>query len=259
MLGEERRQYILNLINKTGSVSANEIAKTLNLSETTIRRDLNRLAKKKLIKRTHGGAVNIAYTSSSVGRELKFDIQKEKFIEEKKKIGLAAASMIEEEDVVLIEAGTTGYQTALNITNKKNLTIITNSCDIAVLIGNTNPQYKIILSGGILNTETHSLVGPIADSTFRSTFADRAFIGISGIDINRGITAVDSIEAQTKRFMINSAKTVIALCDHSKIGHVSMNFVAPVKVINTFITDSEADRDFLEKLAEMEIEVLTAD
>ncbi|MBM3706037.1 MAG: DeoR/GlpR transcriptional regulator, partial [Actinobacteria bacterium] len=139
-----------------------------------------------------------------------------------------------------------------------NLTIITNSCDIAVLLGNTNPQYKIILSGGILNTETHSLIGPAADSTFRSTFVDKAFIGISGIDLARGITAVDPVEAQTKKFIINSARNVVALCDHSKISHISMNLVAPVKVISTFITDSEADPEFLEKLHEMEIEVIVA-
>lgn len=115
MLGEERREYILNLINKTGSVKAIDVAKTLNISETTIRRDLNKLSKKGLARRTHGGAIN----SLSVGHEMKFDVQKEKFIEEKKRIALAAAALIEEEDVILIEAGTTGLQTALNITNKK--------------------------------------------------------------------------------------------------------------------------------------------
>lgn len=254
MLGEERRQYILNLVSKTGSVKAVDISRTLNLSEITIRRDLDRLAKKGLIKRTHGGAIN----NFSVGYEMKFDIQKDKFIEEKKRIALAAASLIEEDDVILIEAGTTGYQTALNITNKKNLTVITNSCDIAAMLGDTNPEYKIILSGGILNSETRSLVGPVADSTFRSTFVDKAFIGISGIDIYKGITAVDPIEAQTKKHIINSAKNVIALCDSSKIGHISINFVSPIKIINSFITDSDTDKEFIEKLQELEIDVIIA-
>jgi DeoR family fructose operon transcriptional repressor len=252
MLGEERREYLLNIIGKVGSVKAIDAAKTLGVSETTIRRDLNKLSRKKLLKRTHGGAINI----TSVGQELKYDIQKEKFIEEKKRIALAAASLVDEEDVVLIEAGTTGYQTALNITNKKSLTVVTNSCDIAVLLGKTNPQYNIILSGGILNNETHSLVGPIADSTFKSVFVDKAFIGISGLDIEKGITAVDQIEAQTKKYIIRCAKQVIALCDHSKIGHVAMNYVAPVKEIDILITDDQADRDFIEKLKELEIEVM---
>jgi DeoR family fructose operon transcriptional repressor len=244
MLGEERREYILNLINKTGSVNAIDIAKTLNVSETTIRRDLNKLAKKNLVKRTYGGAMAVV----SVGQELKFDVQIEKNIEEKKKIALAAASLIEDGDVILIEAGTTGYQTALNIKNKRNLTVITNSCDIAVLLSKTNPNYNIILSGGILNTVTHSLVGPIADWAFNNINVDKAFIGISGIDIKRGITSVDPVEAQTKKNIISCAKQIIALCDHSKIGHIAMNFVAPVKSINIFITDTEADKEFLEKL-----------
>ena len=252
MLGEERRQYILNHINKTGSVKAIDIAKTLAVSELTIRRELDKLAKKEVLKRTHGGAVNIL----SVGHEMKFDVQKEKYIEEKKRIALAAAALIDEEDVILIEAGTTGYQTALNITNRVKLTVITNSCDIAVLLGKSNPGYKIILSGGMLNIDTHSLVGPIADFAFKTTFVDKAFIGISGIDLEKGITATDPIEAQTKKNIISCAKQVIALADHSKIGHVAMNYVAPVSRINVFITDSEADEIFIEKIKELDIKVI---
>ena len=252
MLGEERREYILSLINKTGSVNAIDIAKTLDISETTIRRDLNKLSKKGLVRRTYGGAINI----DSVGHELKFEVQKEKFIVEKKKIALAAAELVEDGDVVLIEAGTTGYQTALNIKKKRQLTVITNSYDIAALMGKNNPHYDIILSGGILNTLTHSLVGPIADWAFNNINVDKAFIGISGIDIRKGITSVDLAEAQTKKNIINSAKQVIALCDHSKIGHIAMNFVAPIKSIDIFITDSEADKDFLEKIKELGIAVV---
>lgn len=252
MLGEERREYILNIIKKTGSVKAIDIAKTLDVSETTIRRDLNKLAKKKLIRRTHGGAIN----TIPVGQEMKFDIQKEKFIKEKKKIALAASQLIEERDVILIESGTTGLQTALNITNKKNLTVITNSCDIAAMLGNTNPSYIIILSGGILKTDTHSLIGPIADTSIKNLNVDKAFIGITGIDIKKGITATDPIEAQTKKYIIESAKKVIALCDHSKLGHVSINFVAPLEKIDILITDSEADDKFINKVKELDIKVI---
>ncbi|MBC7334143.1 MAG: DeoR/GlpR transcriptional regulator [Actinobacteria bacterium] len=254
MLAEERREYILNLVKKTGSVKAIEIAKTLGVSETTIRRDLNKLARKKLVRRTHGGAMNII----PVGHEMKFDVQKEKFIEEKKRIALAASKLIDEGDVILIEAGTTGFQTALNITNKKELTIITNSCDIASVIGKTNPDYKIILSGGILKTDTHSLVGPIAEFAFKNLNVDKAFIGITGIDLKKGVTAADPIEAQTKKYIIESAEKVVALCDHSKIGHVSMNFVASLEEIDIFITDSEADKSFVQKLQEIGIEVIVA-
>ncbi|MHB8281076.1 MAG: DeoR/GlpR family DNA-binding transcription regulator, partial [Candidatus Humimicrobiaceae bacterium] len=160
---------------------------------------------------------------------------------------------VEDGDVILIEAGTTGYQTAINIKNKKHLTVITNSCDIAVLLGKTNPHYNIILSGGILNTLTHSLVGPIADWAFNNINVDKAFIGISGIDIKKGITSVDLAEAQTKKNIINCAKKIIALCDHSKIGHIAMNFVAPITAVDVFITDSEADEKFLEKIKTLEI------
>lgn len=250
MLGEERRNYIMNIIAKTGSIKANDIAKTLGLSEITIRRDLEKLDEKGLIKRTHGGAINIYFD----GNGRKHGMQKEELTDEKKRIAFSASSLIEEDSVILIEAGITGYYIALNITNKKNLTIITNSCDIAAMLGDTNPDYKIILSGGVLSPLTRSLSGPIADSTFRSTFVDKAFLEIGGIDINKGITAADPIEAQTKRYMINSAKNIIALSDHSKVGRIAMNFVAPVKVINTLITDGETEKEFIDKLQEMEID-----
>jgi DeoR family fructose operon transcriptional repressor len=252
MLGEERREYILNIVNRTGSIKAFDIARTLDVSEITIRRDLQRLSKKGLVRRTHGGAMNIL----SVGHEMKFDVQKDRFTAEKKRIALEAASMIEDGDVILIEAGTTGYQIVQNTANKSKLTVITNSCDIASLLANTNPNYKIIISGGILNTETHSLVGPIADWAFENVFVDKAFVGISGIDIEKGITAADQIEARTKKNIINCAKTVIALADHSKIGHVSMNFVAQVDAIDVFITDGESHNNFLETLKSMDIEVI---
>jgi len=254
MLGEERRQYILNIVNKTGGIKAAEAAESLNLSEITIRRDLDRLAKNGLLKRTHGGAIS----NFPAAGKINFDPQGEIYIKEKKKIALAASALIEEDDVILIEAGTTGYHIALDISGKKNLTVITNSCDIAAMLGTTSPQYKITLSGGMLNAGSRSLTGPVADSTFRSTFADKAFIDISGIDIYKGITSEDPIEAQTKKFIIGSARQVIAVCDSSRIGHVLMNLVAPVKVINTFITDSEADSEFTEKLKEMEIELILA-
>lgn len=252
MLGEERREYILNQIKKTGSINAIDIARTLDVSETTIRRDLNRLARKNLVKRTYGGALAI----EPVGVEMKFNTQKEKFIQEKKKIALAASRLIEDGDVILLEAGTTGLQTALNLTHITNLKVITNSCDIATLLGNTNPQFEITLSGGILRSETHSLIGPVADKTFKNFNVDKAFIGITGIDIDKGITATDHIEAQTKKMIIKSAKRVVALCDHSKLGHISINHIAPVDVINTLITDSEADNHFVEKLRSLDIEVI---
>jgi len=252
LLGEERREYILNQIKKTGSINAIDIARTLDVSETTIRRDLNRLARKNLLKRTYGGALAI----EPVGVEMKFNTQKEKFIQEKKKIALAASKMIEDGDVILLEAGTTGLQTALNLSHITNLKVITNSCDIATTLANTNPQFEITLSGGVLRTDTHSLIGPVAENTFKNFNVDKAFIGITGIDIEKGITATDHIEAQTKKMIIGSAKRVIALCDHSKLGHISINHIAPVNKIDTLITDSEADSQFIDKLRSLDIEVI---
>ena len=252
MLGEERREYILKQIKRIGSINAIDIAKTLDISETTIRRDLNRLGKKNLVRRTYGGALAII----PVGSEMKFDIQKEKHIEEKKKIALAASRLIEDGDVILLEAGTTGFQTAVNITHIKNLTVLTNSCEIASALLKTNPGFNVIVSGGILKTDTHSLVGPIADFAFSNINVDKAFIGVTGIDLKKGITATDQVEAQTKKKIIESAKSIIALCDHSKFRHISINFVFNVNKIDILITDSAADKEFIKKIMNKGIEVI---
>lgn len=252
MLGEERKEYILNQVKRTGSINAIDITKTLDVSETTIRRDLNRLAKKNLARRTYGGALAVIPVSS----ELKFDVKKEKHIEEKKKIALAASKLIEDGDVILQEAGTTGFQTAMSITHIRNLTVLTNSCDIASVLIKTNLDYKVILSGGILKADMHYLVGPFADYAFSSIDVDKAFIGITGIDLERGITATDQIDAQTKKKIINSSKKVIALCDHSKFGHVSVNFVSSVNKIDILITDSGTNKEFIRKLSKKGIEVI---
>ncbi len=252
MLGEERREYILNIINKAGSVNAKEVAQFLGVSEATIRRDLGKLAKKNLIKKTYGGALK----SYPVGQEMKFNIQKELYAQEKRKIALAAAKMIEDKDVIIIESGTTGYQIALNVSKKQELTVFTNSCEIAATLLTHHPDFSIILSGGILDNETRSLIGPIADNTFFNINVDKAFIGITGIDIRKGITAVNPIEANTKKNIIASAKKVIALADHSKLGHISVNFVSNISAIDMLITDSQADKRFLDLLKKSGISVI---
>ncbi len=252
MLGEERRQYLLDTINKTGSINARQIAEALDVSEATIRRDLNKLCKKNLVKRTYGGALKVL----SVGQEMKFNAQKEKYIAEKKKIGMAAAQLLKERDVVIIESGTTGYQTALHIHNKEELTVITNSCEIALALSAHHPSFTIMVSGGILDTQTHSLVGPIADHAFSNLNVDKAFIGITGLDIDKGITAVNPIETTTKKNMIGSAKKIIALADHSKLGHISVNAVADVSVIDVLITDERADKKFVSRLKNLGITVI---
>ncbi|MDZ7838488.1 MAG: DeoR/GlpR family DNA-binding transcription regulator [Actinomycetota bacterium] len=187
---------------------------------------------------------------------MSFNTQKEINIEEKKKIGMAAAQMIEEGDVIIIESGTTGYHTALNIRGNKNLTIITNGCEVASILSKINPDYTIILSGGIFNNETHSLIGPIADNTFTNVNVDKAFIGITGLDIDKGITAVNQIEAATKKNIIKSANQVIALADHSKLGHISVNFVSDISSIDILITDHSANKSLIDQIKKSGITVI---
>ncbi|MCL5770660.1 MAG: DeoR/GlpR family DNA-binding transcription regulator [Actinobacteria bacterium] len=128
MLSEERREYISELLKEFGSVSIKDLSLKLGVSIATIRRDLDKLANKKLLKRTFGGAIS----HKIIKRELNFETKKDVNIEEKKKIALIASKYIENGDTIFIESGTTCVQLCFNLSNKKNLTIITNSPDIAI-------------------------------------------------------------------------------------------------------------------------------
>ncbi|MCL5985121.1 MAG: DeoR/GlpR family DNA-binding transcription regulator [Actinobacteria bacterium] len=253
MLAEERREYILELLNKDGSLSVPEIAKMLKISDSTIRRDLNKLARDGQLRRTHGGALRL----ESVGLELIYDVQKELFVNEKRRIGTRAAKLIEDGDVVLIEAGTTGLELARNIDKNLNLTVITNGPDIAIALRKLGAKINVILTGGILRAETCSLIGPHAERLLEEVHVDKAFIGITGLTVEEGLTMANPLEAHLRKKMISSAKEVIAIGDNSKFGRVSMNFVASIEDLDIVVTDDKLSSDIKRSLEEKGVEVIT--
>ena len=215
MLSEERHQEILRLLEVEGSVLVTDLVDKFNVSEMTIRRDLDTLDKKGLLRRVHGGAV------SDIGRsyEPPFLTRSNINQEEKAKIGELAASLINHGDSVTLDVGTTTLEIARNIADKQNLTIITPCFQIASLLCE-NPNIRLILSGGILRPGELSMIGHVAERVFEEFFVDKLFLGAAGVDIESGLTEYNLEDTQVKRAMIKNAKQVILVADSKKFNRV---------------------------------------
>ncbi|WP_416176157.1 DeoR/GlpR family DNA-binding transcription regulator [Clostridium sp.] len=250
MFAEERQNKILKLLKEQGSLKVVTLTELFNVSESTIRRDLQEMDEKGLLSRTHGGAVSLQSTSF----EPSF---KEKEIEghdEKVAIAKLAASMIKDGDTILLDSGTTTLEIAKHITAHK-VTVITNSIDISSVLSN-NENIDLIVTGGSMRFTTRAMVGPITENVLKNFRVDKAFIGTNGISIEEGITTPNFIEAQTKKTMMNVSNNVIVVADSSKFNKVSFSIISPLKSISSIITSGDLDGETLKNFEDAGVEII---
>lgn len=247
---EERKAKIVEYIEEHHRASVQELAETFKVSESTIRRDLKELEDSKSLKRTHGGAVCL----ESVNFEPTYIEKEDKFLKEKESIAHKAVDLIDEGDTILLDSGTTTQILARELKKFSRLTVVTNSLMIAEELQNLN-GIDIVVVGGMLRQNTLSLVGPIAEECFKLLRVDKAFIATNGIDLKEGLTTPNIIEASTKRKMIEVAKQVILLADHSKLGKVSFAKFGEVSQIDTLIVDSRITADTAKAFEEKGVNV----
>lgn len=240
---EERKMKIIEYIQEYSRASVQQLAKEFNVSESTIRRDLKELEDTRLLKRTHGGAVCL----ESVNFEPTFIEKGDKFAREKESIAIKAAEFIQEGDTILLDAGTTTQFLAKEIKKFSRLTVVTNSLSIAQELQGVS-GIEIVVTGGMLRQSTLSLVGPIAEESFKMLRVDKAFIATNGLDLKEGLSTPNIIEAATKRKMMEVAKQVILLADHTKIGRVSFAKFGDVAGIDKFIVDQGIQEEFVREL-----------
>lgn len=250
MFAEERQGKIVQLVENGRSVKVIDLAERFLVSESTIRRDLQELEEKNILKRTHGGAVGIQRKSF----EQSFQEKKEAYFLEKERIGELAAALLEDGDSVILDTGTTTLEIARRIHQKK-LTVITNGLDIAEELSGIE-GIELILTGGVLRGNTRAMVGSLAESTLRNFKADMAFIGANGISLDDGVTTPNYVEAMTKRSMVSSATRVYAVLDASKFQQVSLAVIAPLKEITAVITAGEVEDDLIKAYELQGIEIL---
>ncbi|WP_406677389.1 DeoR/GlpR family DNA-binding transcription regulator [Moorella sp. ACPs] len=255
MFASERKQKIIEILEQTPAVRVAELSELFQVSEVTIRRDLQELEAAGLLKRTHGGAVSMTTASF----EPTLTEKEEEHLEEKKAIARAALDLIADGDTLLLDAGSTTLQLArlLKANKKQALTVVTNALNVAWELAFVE-SIDLILTGGHLRHRTLSSVGPIADNTLLGLYVDKVFLATNSLDVERGLTTPNIYEAQIKQKMVKAGREVIVLADHSKFGRISLGFVCPITAIHRLITDPGAPQEDLARLKERGVEVIVA-
>lgn len=237
MLAEERRQKIIEEINVDGTVHVSTLSEDLDVTEETIRRDLDILDQKNLLSRIHGGAVAIESNSKA---ELSFNVRENKLKDYKIEIAKKAVNLIEEGETIFLDASTTAMYLAKELNAVNNLTVITNSIKIMMeLIDEDN--ITVISTGGTLRANSFSFVGPLANETVKKYFADKIFASCKGISIQHGATDSNELEIEVKENMIKQTKEIFIIADHCKLNDVGLAKFVEFDQISKIITDNDAD------------------
>lgn len=244
MTVEERRKTICELLKTHKVLTVEYLSTLLGTSAMTIRRDLNVLGHQELLQRVHGGAA----VKRSEADEPPYTIREREMQLEKQRIGLAAASLVGEREVVLIDIGSTLLYLVRSLPLEKDITVVTHWLPVVLEMSRRAPS-KTIFLGGEVNFGELSVTGGYTEEMLGNFNADKLFLGVAGVSPEYGLTDYNTGEIQVKRQMIKCARKVIVLADHSKFGRVAPLKVANLSSVHQIITDegiTEADRRAVE-------------
>ncbi len=250
MLNEERRRAILEILNRNGRVLVTELSDQFRTSQVTIRKDLEELHAQRHLHRTHGGALP---AREGALEDPTLHEKEQHHRKEKVHIAAAAARMVNDGQVVILDSGTTTTAIARALRHFKQLTVVTNAVNIAAELAGT--PIDVILTGGTLRKNSFSLVGPIAEETLHHLNADLLFLGVDGFDVHHGLSTPNLLESKVNRVMIEVAKRTVVACDSSKFGRRSLSLIAPTSAVQQVITDHGVARSDLRALKKAGIEV----
>ncbi len=250
---EGRQQQILTLLRRGEKISVADLSASLGVSQSTIRRDLDHLQRLGYLRRTHGGALLVP--NNTIEPSV-FQRQMEQ-AEEKRRIGYAAAALVQDGETVFIGSGTTTYYVAQSLAERDNLTIITNALNI-VNVFVKKRGITLVIVGGLARQSELSMIGHIAEHTLSELRADKVIIGIHAISVENGLMNDYLPETLTDRAIINMASQVIIVADHTKLGRTSTAFLAPISRVQTLVTDSEASPELVEKFRQAGVHVILA-
>lgn len=249
--GYERQEQLQHFVEMRQRVSIEQICQQFSISMATARRDLDALAKNGKIQRIHGGAI----AARSAPPEPPLTLRSTEQAEEKRRIGRAAASLVSDGETIFLGSGTTVLEIAYCLREHHQVTVITNSL-LAMNALAGLPEIHLIGLGGILRASEMSFIGHITEQALAELRVDKVFMGIRALDIKNGLTNDYLPETQTDRAILSIGRQVIVAADHSKCDRVSTSFVAPISVINTFVTDAQTTPEFLASLRALNIQVI---
>lgn len=240
LLAEQRRALILDEVRRRGGVRVNELTRKLGVSDMTVRRDLDALARQGVLEKVHGGAVPVVEASThEPGFEAKSGLE----LSAKEDIARTAASLVAPGSAIALSGGTTTYALAQQLLDVPDLTVVTNSVRVADVFhaaqrlgGTGQGAATVVLTGGV-RTPSDSLVGPVADQAIGTLHFDVLFLGVHGVSVEAGLSTPNLAEAETNRRLVHSARRVVLVADHTKWGKVGLSSFAPLERVDTWVTD----------------------
>ncbi|MFD3947375.1 DeoR/GlpR family DNA-binding transcription regulator [Streptomyces sp. NPDC058579] len=258
MFAAERRQLILEMVRANGAVSLRELARVVQTSEVTVRRDVRALEAEGLLDRRHGGAV----LPGGFTRESGFPQKSHLATAEKTAIADVAASLVEEGEAIVVGAGTTTQELARRLARVPGLTVVTNSLLVAQALAHAN-RVEVVMTGGTLRGSNYALVGSGAEQSLQGLRVSRAFLSGSGLTAERGLSTSNMLSASVDRALVQAAAEVVVLADHTKLGTDTMFQTVPTDVITRLVTDEPPAHDDraateLQALADQGVQIAVA-
>lgn len=252
MTADERKKQISEMIQATGKVKVTDLSSVFNVSEVTIRTDLAEMENQGLLSRIHGGAIYSykPYYSMNLNQRLETNQY------EKVEIAEKIAKLINPNDTIMLNSGTTTLLTFRKFPAEYNLNIVTNSISIA-LEASSNPNYNVVLVGGSVNTKYQFTYGTDAITQLKKYRADKLILSVDGIDIENGFTTYYDKEADIDRIMLERSRTCIIAADGSKFNHSAFVNISEISVADTIVTNSRCNKTYLNQLKELGIEIIT--
>ncbi|MEV2200190.1 DeoR/GlpR family DNA-binding transcription regulator [Streptomyces fradiae] len=257
LLAEQRRALILDEVRRRGGVRVNELTRRLNVSDMTVRRDLDALARQGVVEKVHGGAVPVAEART---HEPGFEAKSALEPGAKEDIARVAAAMVAPGTAIALSGGTTTYAVARRLLDVPGLTVVTNSVRVADVLHTAAPAREpgagarpgaaaVVLTGGV-RTPSDALVGPVADQAIGSLHFDVLFLGVHGVSVEAGLSTPNLAEAETNRRLIRAARRVVVVADHTKWGKVALSSFARLEDVDTLVTDSGVSDEVRTAMAE---------
>ncbi len=251
MLAIERRNAILAKLNAEGKVIVTDLSREFDVTEETIRRDLEKLDNEGLATKTYGGAV----INQNLNVDLPFNVRKRANVERKQKIAETIAQMINDGDYIMLDASSTAIYVAKAITNKKDITLITNSVEILIELADKS-DWKILSTGGSLKKGALSLVGASAERMIRGFHVDLAICSSKGIDMNMGVTDSNEKDSEIKGAIFSAASRKILAVDGTKFDKISFVHVCELNDIDTVVTDEQPSEKWVEYFKDKGVELV---
>jgi DeoR/GlpR family transcriptional regulator of sugar metabolism len=251
VLVEERRQRVLDLVSKRGFVALAELTQAIDVSESTLRRDLDYWKKKGLLKRTHGGAI---YKGDGAGLPA-LEERSGSQTEEKQEVARAAAARVRDGDTVLLDGGTTTLEVARLLVGRP-VQVVTNSLPVANLFA-TRRDTDVVLLGGYVYPRTGVALGPLTVRMMQDIHVQQLIMSVGGIT-EAGLFNSNLLLVETERQMMRCADEVVVVADHTKVGRSALAFLCELAVIDTLIVDGRLSADQRALLERTDVRVLIA-